>query len=145
MAMTRFIALLVQLAVVRAQPQCIAAQGSCDPVTDRCCQGPGLMTCRLRPSTRALEGDTGMAYVCGEEFPYEKTAQCVAEGQDCNLSGHCCDVGTMKMTCQIAGLKRRMCKPEFKEQLASCVAEGDSCDPVRNSCCQGANGASADM
>ena len=48
---------------------CVAPQGSCDPVQDRCCQGPGLMTCRLRPTM--VKGDEGTAYVCGKEFPEE--------------------------------------------------------------------------
>ena len=60
---------------------CVDLGSSCTPTANRCCQGPGLMTCRLRPSTVA--GGVGMAYQCGEEFPQQKLPDpsCTPEGR----------------------------------------------------------------
>lgn len=123
---------------------CIARQGSCDPVKDRCCQGPGLMTCRLR--TTLAKGDEGLAYACGEEFPLEDlNSKCAAEGQECRMDDQCCQVDpTLKVTCQKVGTKqvKQICKAKLtaltngEASAKLCVSEGGSCNPLENACCQ---------
>jgi len=121
---------------------CIARQGSCDPVKDRCCQGPGLMTCRLRPTL--AKGDEGLAYACGEEFPLEDpNSKCAAEGQECRMDDQCCQIDpTLKVTCQKVGTKqvKQICKAKLtntgEASAKLCVSEGGSCNPLENACCQ---------
>ena len=141
MALARIIALLF-LALANGEPglrgestSCIPSEGSCDPVSDRCCQGPGLMTCRLRPSS--AKGDVGVAYVCGAEFPEEPATKCAAEGQECHTDDHCCNIDpTLKVTCQRSGLKQKLCKAKKQLATESCVADGEGCNPLENGCCQ---------
>eukprot|EP00438_Fugacium_kawagutii_P000812 Skav235097 [mRNA] locus=scaffold711:115368:116047:- [translate_table: standard] len=121
---------------------CVAPQGSCDPVKDRCCQGPGLMTCRLRPTL--AKGDEGTAYVCGKEFPEEHVSKCSAEGQECRTDAHCCQIdSTLQVSCQKAGATK-VCKAKMMntgEASQLCIAEGRGCNPLENGCCQeGPNG-----
>lgn len=148
--MALFGLLLIFAAVASGEPglrgeatSCIPSQGSCNPVTDRCCQGPGLMTCRLRPST--AKGDVGPAYACGEEFPKETNTKCAAEGQECSTDDHCCNIDpTLKVSCKRFGLKRKVCTAKKNElTVERCLAEGESCNPLVNGCCQeGPQGAS---
>ena len=151
--MVRLVLLLVSVLTVHASlrgtpdsPEamsCIAPHGSCDPVKDRCCQGPGLMTCRLRPTL--AKGDEGTAYVCGEEFPHELVnSKCAAEGQECRTDDHCCQIDpTLQVSCQkvraAPGKTSRVCKAKLSntgEAMALCISEGGSCNPLENSCCQ---------
>ncbi|CAE7647010.1 unnamed protein product [Symbiodinium sp. CCMP2456] len=128
---------------------CVDQGSSCSPTSNRCCQGPGLMTCRLRPSRVA--GDEGMAYQCGEEFPEQKLPDpsCTPEGQECTSDFSCCQVdrSSLHMTCQLeyGPKKRRVCKGKMENLGAetACVAEGSSCNPLENSCCQDQDGAKA--
>ncbi|CAL1134056.1 unnamed protein product [Cladocopium goreaui] len=121
---------------------CVAPQGSCGPVQDRCCQGPGLMTCRLRPTM--VKGDEGTAYVCGKEFPEEVNPKCAAEGEECGTDDHCCEIDpTLQVGCQkvSVGTKvKHVCKAKLNNAGESmeglCVAEGSSCNPLENRCCQ---------
>ncbi|CAE7594153.1 unnamed protein product [Symbiodinium pilosum] len=123
------------------EQKCVGQGSPCTPTSNRCCQGPGLMTCRLRPSTAA--GDEGMAYQCGEEFPKQSLpdASCTPEGQECTSDLTCCQVdkSSLTMTCQADNgpKKRRVCKGKITNLGAeACVSEGNSCNPLENSCCQ---------
>eukprot|EP00440_Ansanella_granifera_P065382 gb/GFBE01070909.1/.p1 GENE.gb/GFBE01070909.1/~~gb/GFBE01070909.1/.p1 ORF type:complete len:187 (+),score=45.01 gb/GFBE01070909.1/:1-561(+) len=133
--------------------QCIPVKSSCDPLANRCCQGPGLMTCRLRPNSEAGGKGKGMAYQCGEEFPHQMVdLTCTPEGQECSdEEPACCQTDTsMPMTCalHVSGesspgekIPRVCTRAEPKEQdegidQGGCTAEGESCDPMANGCCQ---------
>lgn len=132
--------------------ECIKAEVSCDPSANHCCQGPGLMTCRLRPN--GPEGYDGEAYKCGPEFLNEtvKNPHCIPEGSSCapdDATSSCCQKDReKKLTCQPRvssnGLQMKtfacmavapMLEPSAA-QVMPCIPEGKSCDPVENKCCQ---------
>lgn len=153
MAIRCFVATLASFFVVTSadEPEfraavapCVHADDSCNPALDRCCQGPGLMTCRLRSNTK----DAGMSYRCGAEFAHEliSLSKCIPEGELCEPEhSKCCQVDSkMPMNCTMPKKDKKGGKPQPKcmamrsaVQLESCVEEGSSCSPLENRCCQG--------
>ena len=156
-AMSRVcIALSLLIALVKGNlrgaepgPKCVGKDSTCNPTANSCCQGPGLMTCRLRPSD--IAGDEGMAYKCDEEFPKQSLPDpsCTPEGQECSSDLSCCNPfdafdRSISMTCQPddGPKKRRICKKNVENlgAEAACVLEGNSCNPLENKCCQDSHG-----
>eukprot|EP00913_Durusdinium_trenchii_P027671 g25951.t1 len=118
--------LLVSFVMASATPRlspCVPAEGSCNPSLDRCCQGPGLMTCRLRSNTK----DAGMSYKCGAEFTHQAVSQpkCIPEGDFCDTDSRTC--------CQLEDKMPLKCiKPEHEkadstgEVRPKCLAEAET-------------------
>ncbi|CAK9065287.1 unnamed protein product [Durusdinium trenchii] len=141
--------LLVSFVMASATPRlspCVPAEGSCNPSLDRCCQGPGLMTCRLRSNTK----DAGMSYKCGAEFTHQAVSQpkCIPEGDFCDTDSRtCCQLeDKMPLKCikpehekaDSTGEVRPKCLAEAETfSVEACVEEGSSCSPLQNRCCQG--------
>eukprot|EP00437_Effrenium_voratum_P018412 CAMPEP_0181454980 /NCGR_PEP_ID=MMETSP1110-20121109/30521_1 /TAXON_ID=174948 /ORGANISM="Symbiodinium sp., Strain CCMP421" /LENGTH=173 /DNA_ID=CAMNT_0023579349 /DNA_START=59 /DNA_END=580 /DNA_ORIENTATION=- len=128
------------LASANLRGKCVPAETSCDPRADQCCQGPGLMTCRLRSNG---PDDTGVAYKCGAEFPDQMVQEkCIPEGEVCGDKAPCCQLDAkMPMSCKpktkTGGKPGLVCTMQKEIQVeAACKLEGESCDPLLNTCCQ---------
>merc|ERR550532_1672937 len=83
-----------------SQPgECVPVGGSCNPLKNICCQGPTLMSCRLRAFSSGIHG---MAFMCGPEFPNAKPQiptlhPCIVEGSSCDpVADSCCQVDAFK-------------------------------------------------
>eukprot|EP00931_Biecheleriopsis_adriatica_P109264 TRINITY_DN8353_c0_g1_i5.p1 TRINITY_DN8353_c0_g1~~TRINITY_DN8353_c0_g1_i5.p1 ORF type:complete len:194 (+),score=33.72 TRINITY_DN8353_c0_g1_i5:91-672(+) len=134
----------------RTYGECVPEFKACNPVGNECCQGPRLMTCRMRANDADSDsGSNGMSYQCGAEFPNAimKNPTCILQGQQCDPKGDsCCNPDVSRsMTCQLhrakASEKEEMhiCKPSVDDlavDSGSCKLEGESCNPVSNKCCQ---------
>jgi hypothetical protein len=135
---------------------CVPADQECNPTANHCCQGPGLMTCRLREN--ALSG-TAESYSCGPEFPQQLLADpgCVVEGRVCDpgslATSSCCnsDSDAAPLSCLPAlkslpktisagvTLGTHVCRakaPKPEPSAEACTSEGHGCNPDANSCCQ---------
>lgn len=135
---------------------CVPADQECNPTANHCCQGPGLMTCRLRESALV---DAGESYSCGPEFPQQLLAdpECVVEGRVCDpgasATRSCCnsDSDAAPLSCLPAlkslpktisagvTLGTHVCRakaPKPEPSAEACTPEGHGCNPNANPCCQ---------
>eukprot|EP00933_Yihiella_yeosuensis_P080889 TRINITY_DN94403_c0_g1_i1.p1 TRINITY_DN94403_c0_g1~~TRINITY_DN94403_c0_g1_i1.p1 ORF type:complete len:234 (-),score=43.33 TRINITY_DN94403_c0_g1_i1:358-1059(-) len=153
-----------ELAASSKSLSCIANDEVCDPTSNSCCQGPGLMTCRMRES---VQNSGKKVHRCGQEFPHQllKDPTCTVEGHACDpghqsATGGCCDVDASRPLVCLAAKEdsrisatasatstkdkkapRYICsvddsKLKVRSKPEHCTAEGESCNPDLNSCCQ---------
>jgi len=146
--MARLLAVIAVSLVSSACSACVKDSVSCNPTANDCCQGPRLMTCRLRPISKE-EGSHGEAYTCGAEFPEQllEEPSCTGEGELCSPGVEsCCQHSAKKLSCQVDSEKTALEKKAYtcmaaaepaQEETSTCISEGDSCSPGENRCCQG--------